>query len=478
MKNKGQSNTKTALFYTIAGRIFQIGVGLGTLKVQTYYLSKEQVGEFGLFLNIATLLLFVTFRPLNQYFNRRLHEWFESGNLPFALKRLIGIQFIFALLSVPIIAVSAHVASIHTTTQICTWAAVWACWYFFNSVFNTVVPAFNLLGFKQRWVLHNSAGLALGLAMAWIAMLLRPTAFYWTAALAFGFLASSIVASLDLFGTAKKPPAQYKPLGQIAPLNFLIPATIAIGGTWVQFQAFRLFAADFMTLGDYGLFIAGYGLAAGLMAAFEGLAAQYLLPFFYAGLGDRANGIPIGKQWGAFAGTMMTLTSATCLIAFAYGPLLCKFLLSNAFQNAWPYFFIGIFLEGTRVISGSTALGTHVTMQVHHSLRSYLVGIFAITAGIALGHFLGSLALFTAVVAMGCVIHLVILTQDVSGHLHIRVQLLSPRYLAAMLLVVTGSVLSVVLGLSLVVQGILIALATIFYVLLLLEVNSEFSLAQ
>ena len=478
MKNKGQNNTRIALIYTIAGRIFQIGVGLGTLKVQTHYLSREDVGEYGLFLNIATLLVFVTFRPLNQYFNRRLHEWFQTGNLPFALKRLIGIQFVLAFLSVPVIAIGARVASIHTATQIYAWAVVWACWYFFNSVFNTVVPAFNLLGLKERWVLHNSAGLALGLAIAWVAALFQPNAFYWTAALALGFLLSAIIASIDLFGVARKVPHKHKSLGKIAPWTFLAPATIAIAGTWIQFQSFRLFVVNFMPLAEYGLFTAGYGLAAGVMAAFEGLAAQYLLPFFYAGLGDRTDGTPMGKQWSAFAGIMVTLTTATCLIAFAYGPLLCKFLLSNAFQNAWPYFLVGIFMEGTRVISGMIALGTHVTMQVHHSLRSYLVGIFTITVGFALGHFFGSTAMFTAVVALGCVIHLAILAQDVSSHLHVRVQLPSQRYLVALLLMVAGSIFCVILGFGLLAQGILIALATILYILLLLDVNSEFSLVQ
>lgn len=478
MQNKGQTDTRSALLYTIAGRIFQIGVGLGTLKVQTYYLSKEEVGEYGLFLNIATLLVFVTFRPLNQYFSRRLHEWFEGGNLATALKRLVGIQFVLGLLSVPVIAVGAHIASIHSTTHIYAWAIVWACWYFFNSVFNTVVPAFNLLGLKQRWVLHNSAGLALGLAIAWIAALIKPNAFYWTAALALGFLFSSIIASIDLFGIARNARHKPQPLGKIAPWTFLLPATIAIAGTWIQFQSFRLFVVDFMPLAEYGLFTAGYGLAAGVMAAFEGLAAQYLLPFFYAGLGDQADGAPTGKQWGAFAGSMMTLTSATCLIAFAYGPLLCRLLLSNAFQNAWPYFFLGIFMEGTRVISGTTALGTHVTMQVHHSLRSYLVGVLAITAGFTLGHFLGSMRIFTAVMILGCAVHLVILTRDVSEHLHVRVQLPSMRYLVALLLVAAGSISCVILGFNMIAQGTLIALATVLYGMLLLDVNSEFSLVR
>jgi O-antigen/teichoic acid export membrane protein len=478
MTDKGQNRTRAALFYTVAGRVFQIGIGLGTLKVQTLYLSKEQVGEYGLFLNIATLLVFVTFRPLNQYFNRRLHEWFESGNLSAALKRLIGIQFLLGLFSVPVIAAGAGLASIHTTTPVYAWAIVWACWYFFNSVFNTVVPTFNLLGYKQRWVAHNSTGLTLGLIIAWIVMLFRPNAFYWTAALALGFLLSSTIASLDLFIVAQKFPRQSKSLGEAAPLGFLIPATIAIAGTWIQFQSYRLFVVDFMSLGEYGLFTAGYGLAAGAMAAFEGLAAQYLLPFFYASMGARAVDESMGKQWSAFAGIMMTLTSATCLIAIAYGPLLCKFLLSNSFQNAWPYFFIGIIMEGARVVSGTTALGTHVTMQVQRSLRSYLVGLIALAAGFVLGQFFGSMAIFTAFLIAGCIVHLMVLTWDVSRHLRVRVALPSLRYLIALFVVVAGFVLCAAMSFSMVAQGILIALSTILYILLLLDVNSGFSLVR
>jgi hypothetical protein len=117
-------------------------------------------------------------------------------------------------------------------------------------------------------------------------------------------------------------------------------------------------------------------------------------------------------------------------------------------------------------------------MQVRHSLRSYLVGVFAITAGFALGRIFGSMIVFTSVVMTGCVLHLIILTRDVSGHLDTRIQLPSMRYLAALLLVVAGSILSIALGLNLLVQGVLIAFATVFYILLLLDVNSEFSLVQ
>src|SRR5215469_14985261 len=183
---QGQVGTRKALLYTIVGRVFQIFVGLGTIRVMTTYLSREQVGEYGLFLNIATLITFVSFRPLNQYFNRRLYEWFESGNLAVALRRYISVQFLVGLVSVPVIATAAGLISVHTTVPIFLWAVVWSLWCFVSGTFNTSVPALNLLGHRLQWVINNSLGLSLCLAAAWITALVKPSAFYWTAAQTFG----------------------------------------------------------------------------------------------------------------------------------------------------------------------------------------------------------------------------------------------------------------------------------------------------
>lgn len=475
---QGHIGSRTALLYTIIGRAFQIIAGLGTIKVLTAYLSKEQVGEYGLFLNIATLLTFVAFRPLNQYFNRRLYEWFESGNLVAALKRYIGIQFFIGLLSVPIIAIAAGLISIHATAPILSWAVIWSLWYFFSGIFNTSVPALNLLGHRLQWVINNSFGLSLCLAAAWIAALIKPSAFYWTTALTFGFMISAIVSTHQLVRIARQRPQKPDLLSKVISLDFLIPATVAVGGIWIQFQAFRLFVVDFMSLGEYGLFIAGYNLAAGLMAAIEGLTAQYLLPFFYSALLPRVSDADKSRQWSMFAGIMVTLTGATSLIAIAYGPLICNLLLSKDFKDAWPYFFVGIVIEGIRVISGAMSLGTHVTLEVQRSLRSYIAGAIALVLGMVLGKLFHSLSIFTVVIVLGCIAHLIVLSLDVSRHLNVVITIPSKKYLLGLGLIVCAFVVSTMIGASLGVQLPLIGIASLLYVMLMLDVNAHFSLVH
>ena len=477
MSIDGLNKKKEALLYTIAGRIIQIIVGLGTLKVQTAYLAKEQMGEYGLFLNIATLIVFVSFRPLNQYFNRRLHGWFASGVLTKGLIRIIGVLLLFGVFSVPAIFLGAQVISVNSNSPIFVWALTWAAWYFFSSIFNTVVPAFNLLGDKRRWVVHNSLGLALCLLIAWLAVRIRPDALSWTLGLTLGFFLSSSAATMSLLRASQGTHRESGP-EIIIPLDFLIPATVAVGGIWIQFQAFRLFAVDFMPLGEYGLFTAGYGLAAGVMAAYEGLAAQYLLPFFYAGLNPSAGETSQNKQWSILAGTMMVLTAATCLIAIGFGPLMCRLLLADAFRNAWPYFFIGIIMEGARIVSGTTALGTHITMQVHRSLRSYIVGLLSLALGIFAGKTLGGFTTFTAIVMAGCFGHLAVLSWDVSRHLNAGLALPPVRYLLGLFVAVTAFVISLAMNIGLVAQGGLLAAASVFYILLMLDINAEFELAN
>lgn len=463
-----------ALFYTVGGRAVQIAVGIGTLKVQTAYLSKEQMGEYGLFLNLATLLIFLTIRPLLQYFSRRLHDWFSSGMLYPAFKRIVAIEFALGLASVPIIALLATLYTFETKTPLLVWAAIAGAWFFFYSLFNTIVPALNLLGFKRQWVIANSVGIISGLLLAWLTAAFYPTAPYWTLALTIGFALGVIVGGTALLRLMPKI-AQSDISTEVAPFSFLIPATIAVGGIWLQFQAFRLVSVDFMSLGEYGLFTAGYGLAAGIMAAFEGLAAQYLQPFFYSNLSSTSDKQMQSQYWSSFAGTMTALTAGTCLISAIFGPLLCRILLSATFKGAWPYFLIGMLIESARVISGSISLGTHVTMKVQHSLRSYIVGLVALAVGILAGKIFHNFTAFTLVLIAGSSIHLAIITWDVSRHLKVGITTPGWRHIAGLLLVTIVHFVFQYLNLGLIAEIATMAAATVIYLLLILKLNAAFS---
>lgn len=466
---------RSDFFYTVFGRAIQIAVGLCTLRVQTTYLSRQEMGEYGLFINIATLLVFVAIRPLLQYFSRRLNEWFRDGGLRQALKKVVAIEFALGLASIPIIALCAVFYSVESKSPLLLWATVAGGWFFFYSLFNTIVPALNLLGYKSQWVTANSAGVVSGLAVAWLIMLAVPTAINWTLGITLGFAVGTIIAGAVLWRFVAPTPSSQP--GPVAPLSFLVPATIAVGGIWIQFQALRLLSADFMPLTEYGLFTAGYGLAAGIMAAFEGLAAQYLQPYFYANLSQTADPIAQGRHWSNFAGTMTVLTTGSLFMSAIFGSLLCKILLSGSFQGAWPYFLIGMLMESLRVISGGISLGTHVTLQVQRSLRSYIAGILALALGMLAGKIFHDFSAFAAVVIAGCVIHLAIIIYDVCHHLNVKLALPAIRPLVGLFFAMVAYFACVWQGMNIAAITAMAA-STALFMTLVLQLNTHFLKTQ
>jgi hypothetical protein len=150
-------------------------------------------------------------------------------------------------------------------------------------------------------------------------------------------------------------------------------------------------------------------------------------------------------------------------------------LLSNSFKTAWPYFFIGVFMEGVRVTSGAVALGTHVTMQVQRSLRSYIVGVGTLALGMAAGKIFNSFILFTAILATGCAGHLAVMLRDVSHHLNARMSFPAARYFVGLFLVTCVHFAGMVLGAGAILQVVVLAVGALLYALLLLNLNTEFS---
>ena len=63
--------------------------------------------------------------------------------------------------------------------------------------------------------------------------------------------------------------------------HFAWPVAISVGFNWLQTQGYRFLMADTLGLVDLGLFVVGYGISAGLIAAFESVLTTYFQPKFY-----------------------------------------------------------------------------------------------------------------------------------------------------------------------------------------------------
>jgi O-antigen/teichoic acid export membrane protein len=62
---------------------------------------------------------------------------------------------------------------------------------------------------------------------------------------------------------------------------FAWPIAICVGFNWLQTQGYRFFVGDSVGLVALGLFVAGYGISVGVIAAFESVMTTFFLPYFY-----------------------------------------------------------------------------------------------------------------------------------------------------------------------------------------------------
>jgi O-antigen/teichoic acid export membrane protein len=97
--------------------------------------------------------------------------------------------------------------------------------------------------------------------------------------------------------------------------HFAWPVAISVGFNWLQTQGYRFFVADSLGLIALGLFVAGYGISAGLMAAFESVLTTYFQPRFYKRVSNN-NLVDQSLAWNKYAGAILpSLILVTFLLA-------------------------------------------------------------------------------------------------------------------------------------------------------------------
>ena len=83
-------------------------------------------------------------------------------------------------------------------------------------------------------------------------------------------------------------------------MKFAWPVSIAVGLSWLQSQSYRFFLEDAAGLAQLGLFVAGYSISAGIIAAFESVLTTYFQPQFYKGI-NTSNSAERAAAWNSYA---------------------------------------------------------------------------------------------------------------------------------------------------------------------------------
>ena len=399
------------------------------LRVATTLLSPAEMGKVSLVLTTIAFFALFLVNPVGMFINRRLHAWQASGAARNYLIRYVNYLLFVALVAaicVPLLYMSGLVnfgISVGWLILLVSGSLL------FNTINQTTIPSLNLLGDSRRFVLLSLATIAASFVFAYLLVnMVQPSAYYWLLGLLLGQTFLGLIGTKVLFSRLQKqrnfhaPPAIVKQ--QLKTLfKFAWPVAIAAGLGWVQGQGYRYLIEGQLGLAQLGIFVAGYGISAGMIAVFESILTTYFQPRLYR---DVNTAQPAEKAviWQRYAAAVIPSMLLTVALILMLAPELTKIFLGENFQSAADYVIWGALAEAARVLVGVYSLIAHVHMQTRWLiLPNFLGAIISITLCVFLIPSLGAMGAGIGLAASGLAVVLtmhVFLAQHVGGGMPIQ----------------------------------------------------------
>lgn len=368
-----------ALIIIIIGRAAQFLIALATLRVATTLLSPEEMGKVALILTTISFFALLLINPVGMFINRRLHAWQASGLARAYLLRYSGYLLLVSLLAAFVLSVLSTAGHVDFGVSV-GWLIALACSsLIFNTINQTAIPSLNLLGDSRRFILLTVATLiASFLAAVGLIMTVQRSAQYWVLGLILGQMLLAVVGTRDLltqFGRhgpqAKHPEIQSRHVKAL--FAFSWPVAIAAGLGWVQSQGYRYIMADELGLAQVGLFVAGYGLSAGIIAGFESVLTTYFQPRLYRDV-TQADALQKTEAWLRYATAIVPSLLLTVALLISLAPELTRLLLGKNFQSASDYLIWGALAEAARVLASVYSLIAHAHMRTRWLIWPSVIG--------------------------------------------------------------------------------------------------------
>lgn len=349
------------------------------MRVATTLLSQEEMGRVSLV--VTTIAFFAMFlvNPVGMFINRRLHAWQASGVARHYLIRyaiyLLAVAFIAAI-GLPFL----YMGGVADFGVSIGWLILLVCGsLFFNTINQTAIPSLNMLGDSGRFVLLSIATLLASFVCAVLLVrLVQPTAQYWVFGLLLGQTMLAVIGTKVLFSKLQgQAPLHGSPVILKRHLQVLFsfawPVAMAAGLGWVQGQGYRYIMEGQLGLAQLGLFVAGYGISAGMVAGFESVLTTYFQPRLYR---DASSGDPDGQArvWHRYAAAVIPSLILTVALIVMLAPELTRLFLGENFQAAAGFVVWGALAEAARVLTGIYSLIAHVYMKTRWLILPTLVG--------------------------------------------------------------------------------------------------------
>jgi len=362
------------------GRVLQVIISFLTLKVITNYLSKDNVAYYFLFLSVMNYFGLSLISPIGQYFNRKIHTWYDDRTLVNRLLNHCIYIFGVAAISIPIMYLMMSYGNVLSGLDVNSVVGLVAVGIISNTIVTTIVPTFNMLNHRILFVVYTVLYLLFSLILS--VLLVNQwgdSVINWFIGHFLSLIIFSVISFITLLKITKQNFSFKESLSVIKMeyirkiLSFSLPLLIATLLMWVTTDSFRFVLESTHGLEYVGLFSVGFAIAQRFSFATESIAQQIFFPKYYREI-NKDDFLDRSNAWLEMFYSSVPLYLLTTVFTILLAPLLIKIFSGPDYANSHYFVIIGAIFHFFRKITASFSMGAHSEMNTKVLIVPYFIG--------------------------------------------------------------------------------------------------------
>lgn len=384
-------------------------IAIANLRVMTTFLAPSDYGQWSLLVAYQTFGALFLINPVDQYAYRHAHIWWDRGVLIEILKKY---NLYIALVSLFIGLVVVFWWSFNYKTDVKGFGILSglsvALILYLGSCSIGLSYLLNMLDFRVESVIWAIFSALIGLLSSTLLVLQYSTAVAWLYGQSLGFAVGALGALITLHKQFSKLDIPRQKiifsdfLNRHTVIYFCLPLAAATGFMWLQNTGYRLLVGDYWGVAALGIMVVGLSVSAQLTAVIEGLAMQFLYPYF----ARRVVNAKTNKQIGLALSDLMNVLApiyaiwagltAICSIA------LLQMLTDDRYHAAVPFVIFGAMIEFMRCTTNLWSNTARAVLQTKNLIMPYMLGATIVCVGVfAAKYFETGLVGFSIVLVIG-----------------------------------------------------------------------------
>ena len=396
------------------GRVATALISIASLRIMTHLLAPKDFGVYTLLLAFQGFCGLILINPVGQHINRHTHAWWDDSTL---LKRLVGYNLYILIVAV-FIAIVVMIwwllypsTDNHFLTSLLAALAVSAIVYF-GTWNGTFIYILNMIGFRGGSVMWMTTTSIVGLVCSTILVYQFHTSMSWMIGQAVGMAIGAIGAGTMLrkhqtnkaqvHNNSNKLPTL---LNRETVVKYCLPLATATGLMWLQSTGYRFWVGGVWGVAELGMLAIGLSISSQLWAVIEGLAMQFLHPYFFRHITEAKTDEQMNLILSDMVNVMWPLYAVFAGFNMLFASSLLVVLTDARYHSAVTFVMLGGLIEFARCTTNLWSYASQIQRRTTKIILPYAIGALIVwLATLGLSYFNGTLQMLAiALVISGIV---------------------------------------------------------------------------